>query len=970
MIVRLQPSSPNTHGRSEALQRVVTATLSATFVLVFLLLLDNLLLGQLKTRVIEQAMERMQAVQRMNYQSIQQWYSHQARHLAFWGTSPQRELLVEEALPLPDRVRALQRQVAQVAKLYPELRDVAVLDAAGKILLSSDAALMGQQSPLSVTADAMSELRKNGFVVSTLYIVKGPGLLEHRLLVAKAVTADRFVVISLSPDHNYARGPAAADKEVANYMVDPARRLYRFEGMAPQGKPFLVTGREQWYSNAGISWPSIRNLELKEGHVEWRKVYSGVGGDEVFGRWSWHAELGIGLLSEMRSEDALDFYGQVQDRVILITLVTVLMFTLALIATAILHIRLFGARSPGPVLRLWLRLAPWPWPITMLVFAIVVGAGTASSLRDFSHKGDREVASRLDSALDMTVRSLNLWREMELANVRLWASSAAVSAAVRELMRNSCVPDKVCAPQQELRRVLASLVRQDDHYGFDILTPDAKVMASSDDSARERAHLLATNPQWLARARDEHAAISGVLSSIQPLPGDHGEYEDAQPMLFVVAPIPDDTGNAVAFLALHVDPRAGFFRASEISRFGVTGDAYLVSENGVLLSKPRLDIDNDEMLSGDALLPVRLRSNSSSGEQRYRDYRGVDVIGRVYFDAGLGAYIVNKVDAAEAAAPVRSVLRAVLLIAVVSITSFAGALSAQYLSLRQRMAFQLEGAQPQRDVWARWGSHPQLMSTAVAFGIFFIDVVIVALMSRFELGDSEVQWFATSAMLTALLLPFMHLLILKPATHANMLLSQLLSRSAEQEERYRGISEQLTRANAELQRIASVDQLTGLANRRQLDDVMSYEIGRCQRSGQSLAVLMLDVDYFKRYNDSYGHTQGDEVLKTIGRLLRQCVTRVNDLAARYGGEEFCVVLPNTSTENAIRIAEEISQAIQQAQIPHDSSPVSKHITVSIGVYAAIPAVRDNLTNFYQRADKALYQAKGAGRNQVRVAVDE
>lgn len=966
----MQPTFANHQGRSEALQRVVTATLSAAFVLVFLLLLDNLLLGQLKTRLIERAMERMLTVQRMNYQSMQQWYGHQARHLAFWCSSPQLDVLLQEDQPLPDRITRLREQMAMVAMLYPELRDVAVLNAAGTVQLSADPELIDRQSPLTMTADAMQQLQDVGFVGSTLYIVAGSGFIEHRLLLAQAVAKDRFVVITLSPDQSYLRGPAAADKAVANYLVDPHRKLYRFDGVAPQGKPFLVTDRERWYGNSGISWPSIRNLSLKEGHIEWRDTYSGVEGEKVFGRWSWHAELGIGLLSEIRSSKVLVFYRQVRDRVTLITVITVLMFTLALIVTTILHIRLFGAHSPGPLLRLWLRLAPWPWPVTMLVFAVVVGASTASSLRDLSHKGDRDVVSRLDAALDMTVRSLNLWREMELANVRLWASSAGVRQASQDLSRNPCTPDSVCAPQRKLRQLLTSLVRHDDHYGFDILTPQGAVLASSDDRVAGKAHPLAANPHWLTRARNERAAISGVLSSTMPLPGDHGEYRSAQPLLFAIAPILDEAQKPLAFLALHIDPRAGFFRASEMSRFGVTGDAYLVRENGVLLSQPRLGVDNDETLSVDSLLPRQARENPSSGELRYRDYRGSDVIGRVHFDAMLGAYIVNKVDVAEAFAPLRSVLRGLLLIAVVSITSFAGALSAQYLSLRQRMAFQLEGAQPRRDVWARWGSHPHLMATVVAFGVFFIDVVIVALMSKFELGDSTMQWFATSAMLTALLLPFMHLLILKPATHANLLLSQLLSRSEEQEERYRGISEQLTRANAELQRIASVDPLTELANRRHLDEVMNYEIGRCQRSGQPLAVLMLDVDYFKRYNDRYGHPKGDEVLKTIGRLLRQCVTRANDLAARYGGEEFCAVLPNTSTENAIRIAEEIAQAIQQARIPHASSPVAECITVSIGVFAAVPSTRDNVARFYQRADEALYQAKGAGRNQVRVAVDD
>jgi len=984
MIHRLQSPSLSKQVRSEALQRTVTAALSAAFALIFLLLLDNLLLEQLKTRVIDRAMDRVQTLQRMNFQTIEQWYGHEARHLAFWRESQQLRVLLNGTASVAERSLALAQRMAAIKSLYPELRDVAVFNSAGTTLLSTQLPLIGMPIPLAESSDAMQSLRSSGFVVSTLYIVAGDGVAEHRLIMAQAMGEDRFVAIALSPDSSYAKGPAGAEKDITNYMVDPARKLYRFDHVAPQGAPFQTVGTEHWYRNSGISWPAIRKLALKEGHVEWRNAYSGVGGEQVFGRWSWHAELGVGLLSEIRVDDALAFYQQVHDRVILITVVTVLLFALALLVTTLLHIYLFGSRAPGPLLRLWLRLAPWPWPITMLVFTIVIGAGTASSLRDFAERGDREIAMRLDAALGMTVRSLDFWHDMELANARLWASSTVVADAVHALANGACLqPTSVCEPEQALRRRLAPLVRNQDHYGFDVLTADGNVIASSDDflngaildnanfyngkSRGSRPHLLASDLRVLTRARDEKAAISGVLSSVQALPGDHGEYRTAQPVLFVVAPVPAQ--NPQAYLALHVDPRAGFFRASEMSRFGITGDAYLVGESGALLSQPRLGVENDEALTLESLLPKQSHGDDGASALLYADYRGVEVIGRVYFDTMLGAYIVNKVDAAEALVAVRSVLRLLVLIAVISITTFIGTLSSQYLVLRQRMAFQLEGAQPQRDVWANWGSHPKLMSAAVALGVFFIDALIVALMSRFELGDSGVLWFATAAMLTAVLLPFIHLLILKPATHANLLLSQLLSRSEEQEERYRGISEQLTHANAELQRIARVDELTGIANRRHLDDVMNYEIGRCQRSGQSLALLLLDVDYFKRYNDNYGHPKGDEVLKTLGSLLRQTVSRTSDLVARYGGEEFCAVLPNTGVDNAVRIAEKILQAIQQAQIPHEYSSIAKHVTVSIGVYASVPSVRDTSAHFYQQADIALYQAKGAGRNQIRVMAD-
>lgn len=972
MIALLSPSSQHLNGRSEALQRVVTATLSAVFVLVFLLLLDNVLLQQLKTRVLDSSMERMQTVQRMNYQAMLQWFGHQSRQLAFWSGSPQLHAVLAAEQPDVAKALGLRQLMEQALPFYPELRDIAIIDHQGLTLLSANAALMGTRSPMAGDPNVMRRLRDRGMAISTLFIVSHGATHEHRVQMALALDAQRFVAISLSPDGIYSRGPAGADKGVTNYLVDSDRRLYRFDRAVPQGKPFLVAGDESWFRRSGISWPSIRHLQLDEGHVEWREPYSGVDGEQVIGHWSWHSEMGVGLLSEIRTAEALDFHARVRNRVIVVTVITAVMFAAALVITAVLHIRLFGTQAPGVVLRLWLRLWPWPWPVTMLVFAAVVGTGMFTSLREFAAQGENAVNTRLDSALQMTVRALDVWRELELANVRLWAGSPLVIDAAADLAAGKCTdPAGTCQSLATLRRYLTPLVRRDDHYGFDVLAADGTVLGGSDDATRLLPHPLAADPQWLARALADGAAVSGVLLSVIPLPADHGEYRPAQPALFVIAPVKNSAGRLLAYLVLHVDPRAGFFRASEMSRFGTTGDAYLVNDRGELLSRPRLDAGSDASLSPATLLLGYAHSKPPAETTvRYRDYRGVDVVGRAHFDVMLGAYIVNKVDVREAFAPSRSVLRALLLIAVVSITAFAGALSAQYLSLRQRMEFQLNGAQPRRDVWSRWGSHPQLMSTAAAVGVFFIDVAIVALMSRFELGDSRVSWFATAAMLTALMLPFIHLLILKPATHANVLLSQLLARSAEQEERYRTISEQLASANEALQHLAEVDQLTGIANRRHLDNVLQYEIDRCQRSHQPLAVLLLDVDHFKAYNDNYGHIEGDRVLQQIGTILKQCITRSTDLVARYGGEEFCIILPNTGADNAVDKADSVLAAIEAANIAHAHSPVAGHITMSIGVFAEVPDPRDNIVHFYQQADRALYRAKHAGRNQVQLVSDE
>ncbi|AHL35823.1 deoxyribonuclease [Pseudomonas brassicacearum] len=169
------------------------------------------------------------------------------------------------------------------------------------------------------------------------------------------------------------------------------------------------------------------------------------------------------------------------------------------------------------------------------------------------------------------------------------------------------------------------------------------------------------------------------------------------------------------------------------------------------------------------------------------------------------------------------------------------------------------------------------------------------------------------------------------------------------------------RAERKLAQLASVDALTGLANRRTLDETLQQEWLRAQRSGQPLSVLMIDADHFKAFNDRHGHQQGDEALRTLAQLIGQHVRRPADLAARYGGEEFSVVLPETTTAGAFTMAQNIRDAVEQ--LP----PVSEGetpMTVSIGIATWAQGPYGELEQLLFAADKALYQAKASGRNRV------
>jgi len=186
-----------------------------------------------------------------------------------------------------------------------------------------------------------------------------------------------------------------------------------------------------------------------------------------------------------------------------------------------------------------------------------------------------------------------------------------------------------------------------------------------------------------------------------------------------------------------------------------------------------------------------------------------------------------------------------------------------------------------------------------------------------------------------------------------------------QEIDHRVITETLLKeANRKLEMLVNLDGLTELANRRRFDQYLEQEWQRLAREQQPLSLIMCDIDFFKNYNDTYGHVAGDDCLRKVSYLIKQSVRRPADLAARYGGEEFVMVLPNTSLEGAIAITDVIRDGLLALAIPHEDSVVSQSVTLSMGVTCLVPMVDSPPSVLLTAADYALYQAKESGRNQT------
>ncbi len=169
-----------------------------------------------------------------------------------------------------------------------------------------------------------------------------------------------------------------------------------------------------------------------------------------------------------------------------------------------------------------------------------------------------------------------------------------------------------------------------------------------------------------------------------------------------------------------------------------------------------------------------------------------------------------------------------------------------------------------------------------------------------------------------------------------------------------------------LAEMATLDGLTGIANRRRFDELLQLEWHRARRTGHPLSLLMIDIDHFKRYNDRYGHLQGDDCLRAVAQALCRAMQRGGDLVARYGGEEFVCILAETDAAGAQAVAERLLAQVAALQIPHEDSPVAPQVTISIGYCTATSLSGHTWQQLVSCADRNLYQAKQAGRNRVAV----
>jgi len=248
------------------------------------------------------------------------------------------------------------------------------------------------------------------------------------------------------------------------------------------------------------------------------------------------------------------------------------------------------------------------------------------------------------------------------------------------------------------------------------------------------------------------------------------------------------------------------------------------------------------------------------------------------------------------------------------------------------------------------------LTDKLSFNLFFLLLLVPITIQNFIIGDRFHLYLAICGVIYILVIRFIFSL------NHNNLRDSIYLKLVNIE-----LVETLSKSNKNLAQLSTIDELTQIANRRQFDWTLTKEISRAKRANLPLALIMVDIDHFKQYNDTYGHIKGDECLQLIAKTIQKKTQRPGDLVARYGGEEICIILPETNINGALNFANTIHTAILDLKIDHAKSKVNPYVTLSMGVATLNTGNDMSEKDLITEADKALYEAKGAGRNMIYVA---
>ena len=566
--------------------------------------------------------------------------------------------------------------------------------------------------------------------------------------------------------------------------------------------------------------------------------------------------------------------------------------------------------------------------IATLVFLALVAMISWFSLKNIRYQTSLDLHSNLQTVLQTTQAATQLWIKQREQDAQALSGSSPVVQLTEQLIAQKRAGLSLVdsALQGRIRKLLAPKLDQKGDLGFFIISLDGISLASMRDSNIGTPNLIGKQRKsYLQRVLEGgQATFVPTIYSDVPLPDGSGELQNNMPTIFIASPIRDVNGRVIGALAIRINIISQFTRLTELGRVGNSGETYLFDKDGVLLTESRFDRQLRRLgliaADGRGILSVQIRDPGGNLLNGY--VPAVDLNSRpLTLMAAKATQGVGGVNT-EGYRDYRGV-------------PVVGAWTWNE-SLGMGMATEL-------NVQEGYRSFYQTRQTVVA------SVILTTLVSLSLLVT--ILWIQRDS-----------------ERRLKLAYDDLEDRVDERTAELKKAHLDLTAVNCELEVMAITDGLTGLSNRRHFDQHLDLEWKRCHREGCSISLLIFDIDYFKNYNDTYGHQMGDECLALVGEVLVRAgiANRPGDLVARYGGEEFAIVLSGAKAAHAQQVAQNICDEIVGMQLEHSGTqiPGVEHLTVSVGAATEAQTSGARPADLISVADKALYLAKENGRNRV------
>ncbi len=552
--------------------------------------------------------------------------------------------------------------------------------------------------------------------------------------------------------------------------------------------------------------------------------------------------------------------------------------------------------------------------ILFIAIVIVISLSTLSSIKEQSKF---HINESLKTILHTTQEAHHLWISYREREVRDLSESKVLLSFTQALLNSEDVK-AISTTLKNLRIYIEPKLKRNNDKGFFIISPDRISIASMRDANLGTMNLIQTSRQtFLDNAFDGSTTFVPTFKSDVPLSLVKSSFEKKEPTSFILSPIINNTKEVIAVLAVRIDPANQFSRISQLGRLGDTGETYAFDKEGLLITESRFDhhlrkvglITVDET----AILSIRI---TDPGGNLLKGYKST-----------------------------------------VSEDSLPLTLMAQSGTAR-KSGSNVDGYRDYRgvQVFGAW-----LWDKNLEFGMATEVDVAEALQPYYEARFSIVVAVTLIATLSFI---FVFLVMLLQKKSKEKLRKSYNNLEVKIEAR----TKQLNLANKELELLAITDGLTGILNRRKFDEHIDMYLKLSIRERLTMSVIMIDVDYFKQFNDNYGHQAGDECLQRITKAIEEAGVnnRPGDIFARYGGEEFIVMLFDSSDQYTYSAAQKIQDMVRELKIPHEYNKgiSDKIVTVSLGVCIEYSHAESSSAALITKADQALYKAKENGRNCV------